>query len=128
VKKNVIRLAKLEDKLVGNRSDLFRLSDFEILERIEEIEFRGGRKPTQKFLDMRKVADKTMPMFTPKVYQRMKEEQAERHVQIETMNEVELDDHLDKLIIESDMEGVFEDACDNEKLKNYKNSKKETLV
>ena len=33
MKKNRIRLAKLEDRFIGNRSDVFRLSDFEILER-----------------------------------------------------------------------------------------------
>ena len=39
MKRNGIRLAKLEEKLVGNRSEIFKLSDFEILERIEECEF-----------------------------------------------------------------------------------------
>ncbi len=109
MKKNAIRVAKLEDRLIGNRSDIFRLSNFEVLERIEGLEFQKGRRPTQLFLDMKKVADRTKPVFTPKVYQRMREEQAEKHAQIEAMNDVELNDHLDKLIIESEMEGAFED-------------------
>ncbi len=109
MKKNAIRVAKLEDRLIGNRSDMFRLSNFEILERIEECEFKSGRRPTQLFFDMKKMADKSNPVFSPKVYQRMREEQAEMHAQIEAMNDVELNDHLDKLIIESEMEGAFED-------------------
>ena len=128
MKRNAIRLEKLEYKLIGNRSEIFKLSDFGILERIEELEFQKGRKPTQKFMDLKQVTDKTKPIFSPKVSQHMREKQAERHAQIEAMNDVELDDHLNKLIIENEMEGTFEDACDNEKLKNYKNSKKETLV
>ena len=57
MRKNATRLAKLEDRLVGNRSDVFRLTDLEILERIEELEFQKGRKPTQKFMNMKKVAE-----------------------------------------------------------------------
>ena len=109
MKRNGIRLAKLEEKLVGNRSEIFKLSDFEILERIEECEFKSGRRPTQLFFDMKNISDKTKPKFTPKSYQHMKEEQAEKHAQIEAMNDVELDDHLDKLIIECEMEGTFEE-------------------
>ncbi len=109
MKKNSVRLEKLEERLVGSKSDLFRLSDFEVLERIEECEFNNGRTPTQKLKNIKKVADRTKPIFTPKVYQCMREEQAEKHAQIEAMNDVELNDHLDKLIIESEMEGAFED-------------------
>ncbi len=119
MKRNGIRLAKLEEKLVGNRSEIFKLSDFEILERIEECEFKSGRRPTQLFFDMKNISDKTKPKFTPKSYQHMKEEQAEKHAQIEAMNDVELDDHLGKLIRESEMEGTF---------LNHDKSKKETLV
>jgi hypothetical protein len=109
VKKNAIRLAKLENRLIGNRSDIFRWSDFEVLERIEGLEFKNERKPTQKFKNMKKGTDNTKPIFTPKVYQRMQEEQAEMHAQIEAMNDVELDGHLKKLILENDMDGTFEE-------------------
>jgi hypothetical protein len=118
MKRNGVRLTKLEDKLIGNRSDIFRLSDFEILERIEGLEFQRERKPTQKFLDIKKVADRTKPVFTPKVYQCLKEKQAERSAEIEAMNEQELHDHLKKLAVESDMDGTFV---------NHNKSKKETL-
>ncbi len=109
MKKNSVRLEKLEERLVGSKSDLFRLSDFEILERIEGLEFQKARTPTQKFKNMRNISDKRKPVFTPKVLQHMKEEQAEKHAQIEAMNDVELDGHLDKLIIECEMGGTFED-------------------
>jgi hypothetical protein len=118
MKRNGIRLKKLEDKLIGNSSDIFRLSDLEILERIEGLEFKSGRMPTQKFSDMKNMAIKTKPIFTPKIYQRMREEQAERNAEIASINDVELDDHLDKLIIECEMDGTF---------KNHDKSKKETL-
>ncbi len=118
MKKNAIRLAKLEDKLIGNSSDVFRFSNFELLERIEELELQSGRMPTQKFMDMKNMGDKVKPIFTPKAYKREKEEQAERNVEIASMNDVELDDHLDKLIIECEMDGTF---------KNHDKSKKETL-
>jgi hypothetical protein len=126
MKRNAIRLEKLEYKLIGNSSDFFRLSDFEILERIGECEFKQGRKPTQKFMDLKQATDKTVPIFSPKVYQRKKEEQAERHVQIEAMNDVELDDHLGKLIMECEMEETFEDMNEQE-LDKYNKAKKETL-
>ncbi len=126
MKKNAIRVAKLEDRLIGNRSDMFRLSNFEILERIEECEFKSGRRPTQLFFDMKKMADKSNPVFSPKVYQRMREEQAEMHAQIASMNDVELDDHLDNLSTECEMEGTFEDMAEQE-LDKYNKPKKETL-
>jgi hypothetical protein len=109
VKKNANRIAKLEDKYIGNKSDFFRLSDLEILERIQELEFHRGMIPTQKFMDMKNVADRTKPIFTPKVCKRMREEQAETHAQIASMNDVELDDHLGKLIRESEMKDTFEE-------------------
>ena len=109
MKKNAIRIAKLEDRLIGNRSDIFRLSNFEILERIEECEFKSGRRPTQLFSDMKKMADKSNPVFSPKVLQHKNEEQAETHAQIASMNDVELDDHLGKLIRESEMKDTFEE-------------------
>ncbi len=127
MKKNSVRLEKLEERLVGSKSDLFRLSDFEILERIEGLEFQKARKPTQKFKNMRNISDKRKPVFTPKVLQHMREEQAERHAQIEAMNDVELDGHLDKLIIKCEMEEAFEDTG-NEELKDHIKPKKETLV
>ena len=126
MKRNAIRLEKLEYKLIGNSSDFFRLSDFEILERIEALEFQKRRKPTQKFTDMKKVIDRTIPIFTPKVYQRMRDEQAERNAEIASMNNVELDDHLDKLIIESEMEETFE-GMSGQELDKYNKAKKETL-
>ncbi len=127
MKKNAIRVAKLENKIIGNRSDIFRRSDLEILERIQELELQKGRMPTELFLDMKQEADKANPVFTPKVLQRMREEQAEKHAQIEAMNDVELDDCINKLIIECDMNGTFEDM-NNEELENYIKPKKETLV
>ena len=39
----------------------------------------------------------------------MREEQAETHAQIASMNDVELDDHLGKLIRESEMKDTFEE-------------------
>jgi hypothetical protein len=108
MKKNSVRLEKLEERLVGSKSDLFRLSDFEILERIQELEFQRGMRPTHKFMDMKKVTDKTKKIFTPKVSQLMREKQAEKHAQIEAMNDVELDNHLDRLVIECGIEGTFE--------------------
>mgnify|MGYP003998794097 FL=1 len=127
MKRNAIRIAKLENKLIRNRSDVFRLSDLEILERIEALEFQKGMRPTQKFINMKKASDKTMSIFTPKVHRRMQEEQAEMHAQIEAMNDVELDDHLNKLIIENEMEDTFEDMS-NEELKKFNKPEKETLV
>ena len=127
MKKNALRLAKLEDKLVGNKSDVFRLSDLEILERIQELEFQKGRKPTQKFIGMKKVTDKSKPIFSPKVFHRMRDEQAERSAEIASMNEREFQDHLSKLIIECEMEETFEDTG-NEELKDHIKPKKETLV
>lgn len=126
MKKNGIRLTKLEDRIIGNSLDVFRFSDLEILERIEALEFQKGMKPTQKFKNMKKVADRTKPIFSPKVFQRMRDEQAERNAEIEAMNDVELDDHLNKLIVESEMEGTFEDMS-NEELKEYNKPEKETL-
>ena len=108
MKKNAIRVAKLENKIIGNRSDIFRRSDLEILERIQELELQEARKPTQKFKNMRNISDKRKPVFTPKVLQRMREEQAEKHAQIEAMSDVELDNHLDRLVIECGIEGTFE--------------------
>lgn len=108
MKKNAIRLAKLEDRIIGKRSDVFRLNDLEILERIKELEFQKGMRPTQKFLDMIDTADRAIPTFTLKECQRMQEGQAEMHAQIEAMNDVELDDHLNKLIIENEMKDTFE--------------------
>ena len=126
MKKNGVRLTKLEDRLIGNRSDVFRLSDFEILERIEGLEFKNGRTPTQKFMDMKKSADRTKPVFTPKVSQRMREKQAERNAEIASMNELEFQGHLDKLIIENDMAETFEDM-NEQNIKDNNKTKKETL-
>ncbi len=126
MKKNALRLARLEDRLVGNESDIFRLSNFEILERIEGLEFQKARKPTQKFLNMKKVTDKTKQIFTPKVSQLMREKQAERNAEIASMNELEFQDHLDKLIIENDMAETFEDM-NEQNIKDNNKTKKETL-
>jgi hypothetical protein len=127
MKKNGIRLAKLEDMLVVDGFDKFRLSEFELLDRFEELEFQEGRKPTQKFLDMKKLANRTRPTLTPKDCQRLKVEQAERNTQIEAMSEEEVDDRLNKLTIENGMEGTFEDMSDQE-IEDYNKSGKETLV
>ena len=126
MKKNATRLEKLEDKLIGSRSDIFRLSDFEILERIEELEFQKGMRPTQKFKNMKKEADNVNPVFTPKVSQRMREKQAERNAEIASMNELEFQGHLDKLIIENDMAETFEDM-NEQNIKDNNKTKKETL-
>ena len=127
MKKNALRLAKLEDKLVGSKSDLFRLSDFEILERIEALEFQKRRKPTQKFLDMKKAASKNRPTLTPKQCQRLRAEQAEWQAEKEAMSEEEVDDRLNKLTIENGMEGTFMDMSDHE-IEVYNKSGKEALV
>ena len=127
MKKNGIRLAKLEDRLVVDRFYKFRLSEFELLERFEELEFQEGRRPTQKFLDMKKLANRTRPTLTPKDCQRLKVEQAERNTQIEAMSEEEVDDRLNKLTIENGMEGTFMDMSDHE-IEVYNKSGKETLV
>ena len=126
MKKNATRLAKLEEKLVGSGSDIFRLSDLEILERIEGLEFQKGSKPTQKFMDLKKATDRTKPVFTPKVSQRMREKQAERNAEIASMNELEFQGHLDKLIIENDMAETFEDMSE-QNIKDNNKTKKETL-
>ncbi len=126
MKKNALRLAKLEDRLVGNESDLFRWSDFEILERIEGLEFKNGRTPTQKFLDMKKVTDKTKSIFTPKVSQRMREKQAERNAEIASMNELEFHGLLSKLVTEGEMDETFEDMSE-QNIKDNNKTKKETL-
>ena len=127
MKKNGIRLAKLEDRLVVDRFYKFRLSEFELLERFEELEFQEGRRPTQKFLDMKKLANRTRPTLTPKDCQRLKVEQAERNTQKEAMSEEEVDDRLNKLTIENGMEGTFMDMSDHE-IEVYNKSGKETLV
>ena len=126
MKRNAIRLEKLEYKLIGNSSDFFRWSDFKILERIEGLEFKNGRTPTQKFLDMKKVTDKTKQIFSPKVSQHMREKQAERNAEIASMNELEFQGHLDKLIIENDMAETFEDMSE-QYIKDNNKTKKETL-
>ena len=127
MKKNGIRLAKLEDRLVVDRFYKFRLSEFELLERFEELEFQEGRRPTQKFLDMKKLANRTRPTLTPKDCQRLKAEQTKRRAEIEAMSDQEVDDHLNKLTIENGMEGTFEDMSDHE-IEVYNKSGKETLV
>jgi hypothetical protein len=127
MKKNGIRLAKLEDRLVVDRFYKFRLSEFELLERFEELEFQEGRRPTQKFLDMKKLANRTRPTLTPKDCQRLKAEQTKRRAEIEAMSDQEVDDHLNKLTIENGMEGTFEDMSDHE-IEVYNKSGKEALV
>ena len=127
MKKNGIRLAKLEDRLVVDRFYKFRLSEFELLERFEELEFQEGRRPTQKFLDMKKLANRTRPTLTPKDCQRLKAEQTKRRAEIEAMSDQEVDDHLNKLTIENGMEGTFMDMSDHE-IEVYNKSGKETLV
>jgi hypothetical protein len=124
VKKNAIRVTTLENKLVGNKSDFFRLSDFELLERIEECEFKSGKRPTQLFVDMKKEADKTKPIFSPKGFQRLRYEQDERNAEMASMNELEFQDHLDKLIIENDMAETFEDMSE-QNIKDNNKPKKE---
>lgn len=127
MKKNSIRLAKLEDKLVVNKSDFFKLSEFELLERIEECEFQVGRIPTQKFIDMKKAENRIRPTLTPKDCQRLRAEQAERHPQIESMSEQEVDDRINKLIVENGMEGTFVDMNDQE-IEDYNKLEKEEVA
>jgi hypothetical protein len=109
MKKNSIRLSKLEASLIKGEPEIFEISYFELLERIEEREFKQGRKPTQKFLDIKKTANKTRPTLTPKLYQRLKAEQAERNAQIEAMSEQEIDDRLNRLLTSRENEGTFEE-------------------
>jgi hypothetical protein len=127
MKKNAIRLAKLEDRIIGKRSDAFRLNDFEILERIKELEFKSGRTPTKLFLDMIVTADRTRPMFTLKECKYLRAEEAQREAILGTLTDEELDDHLNTLIRQSEMKDTFEDMS-NEELKKFNNLKKETLV
>ena len=126
MKRNGIRLAKLEERLVGSKSDLFRLSDFEILERIEGLEFQKARTPTQKFKNMRNISDKRKPVFTPKVLQHMREEQAERNAEIASMNELEFQGLLSKLVTGGEMKDTFEDMSEQD-IKDNNKTKKETL-
>ena len=108
MKKNSIRLAKLEERIIGNRSDAFRLNDLEILERIKALEFKSGRTPTKSFLNMIDTADRTTLTFTLKECQRLRAEEAQREAMLGTLTDEELDDHIKKLIIKSEMEGTFE--------------------
>mgnify|MGYP005671573347 CR=1 FL=1 len=119
MKKNSLRLTKLEASLVVDKSDSFKLSEFELLERIEALMLKEGKKPTQKFLDEKRRASRTRPTFTPKQCQRLRAEEAEWQAEKEAMSEEEVDDRLNKLIIENGMEGTFED---------YNKSEKETLA
>ena len=127
MKKNAIRLAKLEERLVGNRSDAFRLNDLEILERIEELEFKSGRTPTKSFLNMIVTADRTRPMFTLKECKYLRTEEAEMDAMRGALTDEELDDHIKKLIINCEMDGTFEDMSE-QNIKNDNKTKKETLV
>ena len=102
------------------------MNDLEILERIEELEFHKCMKPTQKFLDMINTADRTRPMFTLKECQRLRSEETERDAMRGAMGDTELDDHLNKLIKESEMSDTFEDM-NNQELKKFNKPKKETL-
>ena len=108
MKKNAIRLAKLEDRIVGKRSDAFRLIDLEILERIEELEFKSGRTPTKLFLDMKNTADRAKTIFTLKECKHLRAEEAKREAMLGALTDEELDDHIKKLIIKSEMKGTFE--------------------
>jgi hypothetical protein len=127
MKKNAIRLAKLEDRIVGKRSDAFRKNDLEILERIEELEFKSGRTPTKLFLDMIVTADRTKIIFTLKECQRLRAEEALREAMLGALTDEELDDHLNTLIRQGEMKGTFEDMS-NEELKKFNKPEKETLV
>jgi hypothetical protein len=127
MKRNASRLAKLEERLVGNRSDAFRLNDLEILERIEELEFKSGRTPTKSFLNMIVTADRTRPMFTLKECKYLRTEEAEMDAMRGALTDEELDDHIKKLIINCEMDGTFEDMSE-QNIKNDNKTKKETLV
>ena len=127
MKRNAIRLAKLENRIIGKRSDAFRLNDLEILERIKELEFKSGRTPTKLFLDMIVTADRTILTFTLKECQRLRAEEAQREAMLGALNDEELDDHIKKLIINCEMDGTFEDMSE-QNIKNDNKTKKETLV
>jgi hypothetical protein len=124
MKKNSLRLTKLEASLVVDKSDSFKLSEFELLERIEALMLKEGKKPTQKFLDEKRRASRTRPTFTPKQCQRLRAEEAEWQAEKEAMSEEEVDDLLSKAIRESDEDEEFEDMSDQE-IKDYNKSKKE---
>ncbi len=127
MKRNSIRLAKLENRIIGKRSDAFRKNDLEILERIKELEFKSGRTPTKSFLNMIDTADRTRLTFTLKECQRLRAEEAEMDAMRGAMNDEELGEHLNKLRRECQMEDTFEDMAEQE-LKNDNKPKKETLV
>ena len=127
MKRNSIRLAKLENRIIGSRSDAFRLNDLEILERIKELEFKSGRRPTKLFSDMIVTADRTRPMFTLKECKYLRTEEAEMDAMRGALTDEELDDHIKKLIINCEMDGTFEDMSE-QNIKNDNKTKKETLV
>ena len=118
MKKNGIRLAKLEDRLIKGEPEIFELSYFEILEHLEKLMFQRGKKPTQKFLDEKKVTSRTRPTLTPKDYQRLKAEQAEQDAILEAMSDQELDERLNRLQTSRENEGTFEAMSDQE-LEDY---------
>ncbi len=126
MKRNAIRLAKLENRIIGKRSDAFRLNDLEILERIKELEFKSGRTPTKLFLDMIVTADRTILTFTLKECQRLRAEEAQREAMLGTLTDEELDDHLNTLIRQSEMKDTFEDMSEQD-IKDNNKTKKETL-
>jgi hypothetical protein len=125
MKKNSLRLTKLEASLVVDKSDSFKLSDFEILERIEECVPWLGMKPTQKFLDEKRKASRTRPMFSLKQCQRLRAEEAELQAEKEAMSDQELDDLLSKAIRRNGGDEEFEDMSDQE-IEDYNKSKSES--
>jgi hypothetical protein len=126
MKKNSIRLTKLEAVLIKGEPEIFELSHNELLERLKMLMFKEGKKPTQKFLDKKKVASRTRPTFTLKQCQRLRAEEAEWQAKKEAMSDQELDDLLCKARRKSGEDEEFEDMSDQE-IKDYNKTKKETL-
>ena len=127
MKKNSIRLAKLEDSLIKGEPELFELSYFELLERIEELMREQGKKPTQKFLDEKKKASRSRPTFTPKQYEIEKSKEADSQARYEEMSNEEILDDLNKLREEQEMDEKFEDMSEQE-INEYNNLRKEAVA
>jgi hypothetical protein len=127
MKKNNIRLTKLEDKIIKGEPVIFELSRFELLEHLEELLFKQGKKPTQKFLDKKRRASKARPTFNKNQYQRLRAEEAEWQAEKEAMSYQEIIDSLNKLRKKHGREGDFEDMSEQE-IKDYNKPEKEAVT
>jgi hypothetical protein len=112
MKKNNIRLEKLENQLVRSKNDLSELSDYELLEYIEKRELALGYRPTQQFLDEKAEADRSKPLPTPQwaIKHELAQERESLSI-LKAMSEEELDAYCCKLEKELGCEGDFEKIC-----------------